>query len=198
MPTATCARCHTVIEPLLSEQWFVRMKELAQPAIDVVKEGRVKFVPERYERTYLDWMENIRDWTISRQLWWGHRIPVWTTEDGEYIVARSEEEAREKAGGRPIKQDEDVLDTWFSSALWPHAVLGWPERSRRPRTLLPDVGAHHRARHHIPLGVANDHDRDLLQRRDSLLRRLHLRDGARRAGQARRANRSARASTRST
>jgi valyl-tRNA synthetase len=129
VPTAICARCHTVIEPLLSEQWFVRMKELAQPAIDVVKEGRVEFVPERYERTYLDWMENIRDWTISRQLWWGHRIPVWTTEDGAYIVARSEEEARAKAGGRPIKQDEDVLDTWFSSALWPHAVLGWPERT---------------------------------------------------------------------
>ncbi|HEY7911571.1 MAG TPA: valine--tRNA ligase [Blastocatellia bacterium] len=129
VPTATCARCHTIIEPLLSEQWFVRMKELAQPAIDVVREGRVKFVPERYERTYLDWMENIRDWTISRQLWWGHRIPVWTTEDGQYIVARSQEEALAKAGDRPIKQDEDVLDTWFSSALWPHAVLGWPERT---------------------------------------------------------------------
>ncbi len=129
LPTATCERCHTIIEPLLSEQWFVRMKQLAQPAIDVVKEGRVKFVPERYERTYLDWMENIRDWTISRQLWWGHRIPVWTTEDGEYIVARSEEEAKQKAGGRSITQDEDVLDTWFSSALWPQAVLGWPEQT---------------------------------------------------------------------
>ena len=129
VPEASCDRCHTVIEPLLSEQWFVRMKDLAQPAIDVVKEGRVKFVPDRYERIYLDWMENIRDWTISRQLWWGHRIPVWTTEDGEYVVARSEAEAFEKAGGKAIKQDEDVLDTWFSSGLWPQAVLGWPKQT---------------------------------------------------------------------
>ncbi|HYP29258.1 MAG TPA: valine--tRNA ligase [Blastocatellia bacterium] len=129
VPTALCARCGTVIEPLLSEQWFVRMKELAKPAIDAVKGGRVKFVPERYERTYLDWMENIRDWTISRQLWWGHRIPVWVTEDGDYIVARDEAEALEKAKGRPITQDEDVLDTWFSSMLWPFAVLGWPKQT---------------------------------------------------------------------
>jgi valyl-tRNA synthetase len=129
VPTAICDRCKTVIEPLLSEQWFVRMKDLAQPAIDVVKSGQVQFVPERYTRVYLDWMENIRDWTISRQLWFGHRIPVWKTADGEYIVARSEADAREKAGGREITQDEDVLDTWFSSALWPQAVLGWPEET---------------------------------------------------------------------
>jgi valyl-tRNA synthetase len=137
VPEATCDRCHTVIEPLLSEQWFVRMKDLAQPAIDVVKQGRVKFIPDRYERTYLDWMENIRDWTISRQLWWGHRIPVWTTEDGELIVARSEKEAREKAGGRAIKQDEDVLDTWFSSGLWPQAVLGWPRQTEDLAAFYP-------------------------------------------------------------
>jgi valyl-tRNA synthetase len=129
LPEASCDRCHTVIEPLLSEQWFVRMKDLAQPAIDVVKQGRVKFVPDRYERIYLDWMENIRDWTISRQLWWGHRIPVWTTEDGEYIVARSETEALKKAAGKSIRQDEDVLDTWFSSGLWPQAVLGRPSQT---------------------------------------------------------------------
>ncbi|HJQ25043.1 MAG TPA: valine--tRNA ligase [Blastocatellia bacterium] len=137
VPTALCARCHTVIEPLLSEQWFVKMKELAQPAIDVVKEGRVEFVPDRFGRTYLDWMENIRDWTISRQLWWGHRIPVWHTEDGEYIVARSEAEAQAKANGRAITQDEDVLDTWFSSQLWPHAVLGWPEKTDDLDTYYP-------------------------------------------------------------
>ncbi|MFY9611336.1 MAG: valine--tRNA ligase [Blastocatellia bacterium] len=137
VPTAMCARCHTIIEPLLSEQWFVRMKELAQSAIDVVKQGRVKFYPDRYGRTYLDWMENIRDWTISRQLWWGHRIPVWTTEDGEYIVARSEVEAQQKANGKRITQDEDVLDTWFSSALWPHAVLGWPQQTEDLASFYP-------------------------------------------------------------
>jgi valyl-tRNA synthetase len=137
VPTAMCARCHTIIEPLLSEQWFVRMKELAQPAIDVVKQGLVRFYPDRYERTYLEWMENIRDWTISRQLWWGHRIPVWTTEDGEYIVARSEVEAHQKANGKKIVQDEDVLDTWFSSALWPHAVLGWPQQTDDLATFYP-------------------------------------------------------------
>jgi valyl-tRNA synthetase len=137
VPEASCDRCSTVIEPLLSEQWFVRMKQLAQPAIDVVKQGRVKFIPDRYERTYLDWMENIRDWTISRQLWWGHRIPVWSTEDGEYIVARSEKEAIEKADGKAIKQDEDVLDTWFSSGLWPQAVLGWPRQTEDLTTYYP-------------------------------------------------------------
>jgi valyl-tRNA synthetase len=137
VPTAMCARCHTVIEPLLSEQWFVRMKELAGPAIDVVKDGRVKFVPDRFERIYLDWMENIKDWTISRQLWFGHRIPVWATEDGDYIVARSEAEARQKAGGKPIKQDEDVLDTWFSSAHWPQAVLGWPRQTEDLKEFYP-------------------------------------------------------------
>ena len=135
--TALCSRCHTVIEPLLSEQWFVRMKELAAPAIDAVKTGRVRFVPDRYERTYLEWMENIRDWTISRQLWWGHRIPVWTTDDGEYIVARSEAEALTKAAGRKIVQDEDVLDTWFSSGLWPQAVLGWPEQTEDLKEQYP-------------------------------------------------------------
>jgi valyl-tRNA synthetase len=137
VPTATCARCHTVIEPLLSEQWFVKMKELAQPAIDAVKAGKVEFVPDRFARTYLDWMENIRDWTISRQLWWGHRIPVWRTDDGEYIVARSQAEAEAKANGRAITQDEDVLDTWFSSQLWPHAVLGWPEQTDDLDTYYP-------------------------------------------------------------
>jgi valyl-tRNA synthetase len=137
LPEASCDRCHTVIEPLLSEQWFVRMKELAQPAIDVVKQGKVKFIPDRYEKTYLDWMENIRDWTISRQLWWGHRIPVWSTEDGEYIVARSEKEAIEKAAGKKITQDEDVLDTWFSSGLWPQAVLGWPKQTADLATYYP-------------------------------------------------------------
>jgi valyl-tRNA synthetase len=129
VPTALCDRCKTVIEPRLSEQWYVKMKELAQPAIDCVKDGRVRFVPERYTRIYLNWMENIKDWCISRQLWWGHRIPVWYTEDGEVFAAKNEEEARQKANGKAIRQDEDVLDTWFSSGLWPHATLGWPDKN---------------------------------------------------------------------
>jgi valyl-tRNA synthetase len=123
----TCERCHTVIEPLLSEQWFCRMKELAQPAIEVVRNGKIRFIPERYKRIYLDWMENIRDWCISRQLWWGHRIPVWKCDDcGEYTAAKTEVEACSKCGSSRVTQDPDVLDTWFSSALWPFATLGWP------------------------------------------------------------------------
>jgi len=126
----TCERCHTVIEPLLSEQWFCRMKELAQPAIDVVKEGKIHFIPDRYERIYIDWMENIKDWCISRQLWWGHRIPMWKCEDcGEYTAAKTEVEACSKCGSHNVTQDSDVLDTWFSSALWPFATLGWPKKT---------------------------------------------------------------------
>ena len=124
----TCARCGSTIEPLLSEQWFARMKEIAQPAIDVVREGKVKFIPDRYARIYLDWMENIRDWCISRQLWWGHRMPVWKCEAcGEYMAGRTVPEACSKCGGKALEQDPDVLDTWFSSALWPFATLGWPK-----------------------------------------------------------------------
>ncbi len=134
----TCSRCDTTIEPLLSEQWFVKMKELAQPAIDAVKDGRVKFVPDRYSRIYLDWMENIKDWCISRQLWWGHRIPVWKCADcGEFVAAKSAVEACTKCGSKNMEQDPDVLDTWFSSALWPFATLGWPTKTPELEAFYP-------------------------------------------------------------
>jgi valyl-tRNA synthetase len=131
-----CYRCHTVIEPYLSKQWFVRMKGLAEPAIRAVEEGDTDFVPERWKKIYFDWMYNIRDWCISRQLWWGHRIPVWYCQDcGEVLVAR-EDPRRCPCGGR-LEQDPDVLDTWFSSGLWPMSTLGWPEDNPDLRYFYP-------------------------------------------------------------
>jgi len=125
----TCYRCHTVIEPRLSDQWFVAMEELAAPALKAVESGRTNFVPERFTKTYNHWLENIRDWCISRQLWWGHRIPAWYCDDcGEITVSSHEPEAC-KCGSKNLKQDEDVLDTWFSSALWPFSTLGWPDKT---------------------------------------------------------------------
>lgn len=130
IPVGKCYRCSTVVEPMLSKQWFVNMKPLAEPAIAAVKEGRVKFVPERFSKTYLHWMENIRDWCISRQLWWGHRIPAYYCDDcGEMMVVAQEPTSCTKCGGKNISRDEDVLDTWFSSALWPYSTLGWPEKT---------------------------------------------------------------------
>jgi len=134
-----CDRCRTVIEPLVSTQWFCRMDEMRQSALDLMARERLpRFVPEvPYEKVYTTWLENLRDWTISRQLWWGHQIPAWYTEGGQVIVARTESEAREKAGTKDIKQDEDVLDTWFSSALWPFSTLGWPEETSDLKTFYP-------------------------------------------------------------
>ena len=124
-----CQRCNTTIEPLLSKQWFVSMKPLAEPAIEVVRDGRVKFVPERFSKIYYNWMENIQDWCISRQLWWGHRIPAYYCEDcGEVMVSKTAPDSCGKCGGK-LKQDEDTLDTWFSSALWPFSTLGWPDKT---------------------------------------------------------------------
>ncbi|MEW5953820.1 MAG: valine--tRNA ligase [Bacillota bacterium] len=124
-----CYRCNSVIEPMLSKQWFVKMKPLAGPAIQAARDGRVQFVPERFTKIYLNWMENIRDWCISRQLWWGHRIPVWYCEDcGESFVSRTPVDSCGRCGGK-VYQDPDVLDTWFSSALWPFSTLGWPEKT---------------------------------------------------------------------
>jgi len=126
----TCYRCNTVIEPKVSLQWFVKMKPLSIPAIDIVKSGAVKFVPERFAKIYYNWMENVQDWCISRQLWWGHRIPAWYCQDcGHMQVARKAPERCEKCNSLNLKQDEDVLDTWFSSALWPFSTLGWPEKT---------------------------------------------------------------------
>ena len=124
----TCYRCHTVIEPMISKQWFVKMEPLAKPAIAAVKNGETRFVPDRFAKTYYNWMENIRDWCISRKLWWGHRIPAWYCDDcGETIVSRQDPTVCPKCGGRHLRQDEHVLDTWFSSALWPFSTLGWPD-----------------------------------------------------------------------
>jgi valyl-tRNA synthetase len=124
-----CQRCATVIEPLVSLQWFVKMSPLAEAAIEVVKEGEIRFVPERFRRLYLNWMENIRDWCISRQIWWGHRIPAWYCSCGEMIVSREEPKCCSSCGNGELQQDPDVLDTWFSSALWPFSTLGWPEKT---------------------------------------------------------------------
>lgn len=122
-----CERCKTTIEPRVSEQWFVKMKELAKPAIEAVKNDEVKFVPKRYEKTYFNWMENIQDWCISRQLWWGHQIPAYYCEEcGHINVAKEAPEKCEKCGSKKLHQDPDTLDTWFSSALWPFSTLGWP------------------------------------------------------------------------
>lgn len=133
-----CERCNTVIEPYLSDQWYCAMKELAEPAIKVVEEERITFVPERYGESYLAWMKNIRDWNISRQLWWGHRIPVWTCENCQNVDAFEEPPTKcEKCGSDKLQQDEDVLDTWFSSALWPFATLGWPDETREFKTFYP-------------------------------------------------------------
>ncbi|MGE5454153.1 MAG: valine--tRNA ligase, partial [Methylocystaceae bacterium] len=124
-----CYRCDSTIEPMVSKQWFVRMKPLAEPAIAQVLAGETKFVPARFTKVYTSWMENIRDWCISRQLWWGHRIPVWYCECGEVIVSREDPTSCPACGQDNLQQDEDVLDTWFSSALWPFSTLGWPEKT---------------------------------------------------------------------
>ena len=126
----TCYRCHNDVEPIISAQWFVKMKPLAEEAIRVVEEGETKFVPDRFSKTYLNWMENVHDWCISRQLWWGHQIPVWYCDDcGHMTVSRTDAVKCEKCGSAHIQRDPDVLDTWFSSALWPFSTLGWPENT---------------------------------------------------------------------
>ena len=133
-------RSGTVIEPLLTDQWYVKVAPLAKPAIEAVENGRIRFVPDNWKNTYFEWMHNIQDWCISRQIWWGHRIPAWYDEAGNIYVGRDEADVRSKHGlaaDYPLRQDEDVLDTWFSSALWPFSTLGWPESTRRLRDFYP-------------------------------------------------------------
>ena len=134
----TCYRCGTTVEPRVSKQWFVKMKPLAGPAIDAVKNGDTRFIPQRFEKVYFHWLENIRDWCISRQLWWGHRIPAWYCADcGEITVSRTAPTACSHCGSKNIEQDPDTLDTWFSSALWPFSTLGWPEETEDYKHYYP-------------------------------------------------------------
>lgn len=140
IPAGTCYRCHTVVEPMLSDQWFVSMEELAKPAMEAAKSGELRHIPERFEKTYMHWLEEIRDWCISRQLWWGHRIPAWYCQDCGAVTVAEEDPAECPecgAGTDRLKQDEDVLDTWFSSALWPFSTLGWPDETEDFKYFYP-------------------------------------------------------------
>ncbi len=139
MSIGGCQRCNTVVEPFISKQWFVKIEPLAKPAIEAVEKGETVFVPQNWEKTYYEWMRNIRDWCISRQLWWGHRIPAWYCEDcGHITVSREDVTTCESCGSAKLHQDEDVLDTWFSSALWPFSTLGWPEKTPQLETFYPN------------------------------------------------------------
>jgi valyl-tRNA synthetase len=137
MALGRCQRSQTILEPLLSDQWYVKIAPLAQPAIEAVEQGRTKFVPEQWTNTYMAWMRNIHDWCISRQLWWGHQIPAWYCPDGHVTVARETPAACSTCGTATLRQDEDVLDTWFSSGLWPFSTMGWPDRTETLRTFYP-------------------------------------------------------------
>jgi valyl-tRNA synthetase len=136
-PVGHCQRCHAEVEPLLMEQWYLRVEPLARPAMDAVREGLTRFVPKRFERNYFDWMENLRDWCISRQLWWGHRIPVFTCANGHQFAALDDPTTCTQCESTKLTQDPDVLDTWFSSALWPFSTLGWPDKTKDLETFYP-------------------------------------------------------------
>jgi valyl-tRNA synthetase len=138
IPTPFGDRSGVVIEPWLTDQWYVDAKTLAGPAIEAVRSGAIRVVPETWKKTWFNWLENIQPWCVSRQLWWGHRIPAWYADDGNVFVAATEEEARAQAGGQPLRQDDDVLDTWFSSALWPFATLGWPDETEDLKRHYPN------------------------------------------------------------
>jgi valyl-tRNA synthetase len=174
-----CYRCHTVIEPYLSEQWIVRMKPLAEKALAAWRRGEIIFYPKKWENTYERWLENIRDWCVSRQLWWGHRIPAWYCKDcGKTSVSRNDITKCSHCGSQNIEQDPDVLDTWFSSWLWPFSVLGWEGGSGAPplirfRTLLSDHRACYCLRHYFLLGVTHDNGGVGIYRPGSVPRRVY-------------------------
>ena len=180
-------RSNVVIEPYLTDQWYVNVKPLAERALQAVRDGQTRFVPENYERTFFQWLENIEPWCISRQLWWGHQIPVWYDEAGGIYVATSEAEAQGQADakrGAPValRRDEDVLDTWFSSALWPFSTLGWPDDTPGARALLPDRHAGDRQGHHLLLGRPDDDARPPRHRPGAVRDGLPAHAGARRLG----------------
>ena len=154
-----CYRCKTVIEPYLSLQWYVKVGPLAEEAIKAVQEGRTRIVPAQWEKTYFEWMFNIRDWCISRQIWWGHRIPAWFCDDcGAITVLREDPDRCSACGSRNIRQETDVLDTWFSSALWPFSTMGWPDETAYPEEILSHQLPGDRFRHPFLLGGADDDD----------------------------------------
>ena len=152
-----CYRCQTVVEPSLSRQWFVKMAPLAEPAIRAVETGKIRIIPSQWEKTYFEWMRNIRDWCISRQIWWGHRIPAWYCDPcGETVVSRTTPTGCPRCGGA-LRQETDVLDTWFSSGLWPFSTLGWPEKTKALGVVLSDGVPGHRVRYPVLLGGPDDH-----------------------------------------
>jgi len=169
-----------IVEPLVSTQWFVKMNNLAAMAAESVRKGEITFVPDRFTKVFLNWMDNIQDWCISRQLWWGHRIPVWYCQDcHEVIVVREDPSVCPKCGSHNLQQDPDVLDTWFSSGLWPFSGLWLAGRDTGLSLLLPNQRAGDRIRHYFLLGCAHGHGRAFLHRQGALPYRLPARHGAR-------------------
>ena len=173
-------RSKDVIEPMLTDQWFADAETLAKPAIEAVEKGDTVFVPKNWEKTYFEWMRNIQPWCISRQLWWGHQIPAWYGPDGEVFVAHDDQEAQSLAKEHygkdtPLERDQDVLDTWFSSALWPFSTLGWPDDTPGAEALLQDRRSQYSSRHHLFLGRAHDDDGAAFHEGSAVPHRLHPR-----------------------